>query len=172
MAVVVIMLRAILVAVAALSLVEPTITSGPTSRVTTRSAGACSGSLQLTSTLAQPTVPAYSRADITKGVPELAAIPTTMSSPESSLARRASTEAVTESSAPSTAFHTASRPPAMTACTVPGSVPKVGGHSAASITPSRPLVPAPTKKTLPPRSSDRKTMSAARDMESFCLETA
>ena len=68
--------------------------------------------------------------------------------------------------------HCVSRPPAITACTVSGSVPKVGGHSAASITPSRPLVPAPTKKTLPPRSSDRKTMSAAREMESFSPETA
>ena len=28
--------------------------------------------------------------------------------------------------------------------TISGGVPKVGGHSAASSTPSRPLVPAPT----------------------------
>ena len=47
------------------------------------------------------------------------------------------------SSAPSMARTRASRPPAMIPCTWLGSVPNVGGHSAASRTPSRPLVPAP-----------------------------
>jgi hypothetical protein len=49
----------------------------------------------------------------------------------------------------------ASRPPAMMACTSAGSVLKVGGISADSSRPSRPLVPAPTKMTRPPlRSTD------------------
>jgi len=34
-------------------------------------------------------------------------------------------------------------PPAMTPCTCDGSLWNVGGHSEASSTPSRPLVPAP-----------------------------
>ena len=38
----------------------------------------------------------------------------------------------------------------MIACTSFGLVPKVGGISDASTTPSRPLVPAPTKITRPP----------------------
>ena len=46
--------------------------------------------------------------------------------------------------------NTAAWPPAMIACTVFGDVPKVGGISDASTTPSRPLVPAPTKITRPP----------------------
>jgi hypothetical protein len=48
------------------------------------------------------------------------------------------------SSAPSMARVSASSPPAMTPCTISGSVPKVGGISEASSTPSRPEVPAPT----------------------------
>ena len=47
------------------------------------------------------------------------------------------------SSAPSFARNIASSPPAMMPCTCSGSVRKVGGHSDASSTPSRPLVPAP-----------------------------
>ena len=43
----------------------------------------------------------------------------------------------------SCAVNTASRPPAITATTLPSGIPKVGGHSAASATPSLPLVPAP-----------------------------
>ena len=42
------------------------------------------------------------------------------------------------------------RPPAMIACAVAGSMPNVGGSSAASSTPSLPLVPAPTKISRPP----------------------
>ena len=38
----------------------------------------------------------------------------------------------------------------MIACTASASVPKVGGISADSSTPSRPLVPAPTKTMRPP----------------------
>ena len=52
--------------------------------------------------------------------------------------------AFTSSSAPSTDRTSAGSPPAMMPTTISGGVPKVGGHSAASSTPSRPLVPAPT----------------------------
>ncbi|MND00928.1 hypothetical protein D3C83_197170 [compost metagenome] len=48
------------------------------------------------------------------------------------------------SSAPSCDRKTAFLPPATMARIFDGSVPNVGGHSAASRTPSRPLVPAPT----------------------------
>ena len=48
-----------------------------------------------------------------------------------------------ESSAPSCAMNIASFPPAMTPSTIPGDERNVGGHSLASSTPSRPLVPAP-----------------------------
>ena len=44
---------------------------------------------------------------------------------------------------PSFARNIASFPPAIIPTTISGSVPKVGGHSEASKTPSRPLVPAP-----------------------------
>ncbi len=55
-------------------------------------------------------------------------------------------------------------PPAMIACTRSGSVPKVGGISADSRTPSRPLVPAPTKTMRPPlRSAWRDDLDADRD---------
>ena len=49
----------------------------------------------------------------------------------------------------------------MTAWTSAGGVPNVGGHSAASITPSRPLVPAPTKTSRPPLDSARTMSSMA-----------
>ena len=48
--------------------------------------------------------------------------------------------------------------------TVDGRTPKVGGHSAASSTPSRPLVPAPTKMSRPPPPSARTVRSTARAM--------
>ena len=47
------------------------------------------------------------------------------------------------SSANSTAFLIALSPPAIIPITVSGGTPKVGGHSLASTTPRRPLVPAP-----------------------------
>ena len=56
------------------------------------------------------------------------------------------------------------RPPPSTARMRSGSLPNVGGHSAASSTPSRPLVPAPRNTTRPPPASARATMAGrARD---------
>ena len=60
----------------------------------------------------------------------------------------------------------------MTACTSAGGVSNVGGHSAASITPSRPLVPAPTKTSRPPRDSARTMSSMARPMAGAARPTA
>ena len=47
------------------------------------------------------------------------------------------------SSVVSVARLSAASPPAMMPCTISGGTLKVGGHSEASSTPSRPLVPAP-----------------------------
>ena len=69
------------------------------------------------------------------------------------------------SSAPSTALKTAPSPPAMIPRIWSGSLPKVGGHSAASRMPSRPLVPAPMKKMRRPAPSARAASTAARVIE-------
>ena len=60
------------------------------------------------------------------------------------LASTAAAPSSARSSAPSWARNMAASPPAMIPWTTSGSVRNVGGHSAASSTPSRPLVPAPT----------------------------
>ncbi len=78
------------------------------------------------------------------GVAPLAAIPTTTSRRKTPARRRSLAPFAAESSAPSTAWRRARAPPAITACTMAGGVPNVGGHSAASSTASLPLVPAPT----------------------------
>ena len=76
------------------------------------------------------------------------------------------------SSAPSRERNTAARPPAMMAWTRRGGVPKVGGHSAASSTPRRPLVPAPTKKSRPPPRRASTMRSTARAMAGITRRTA
>ena len=60
----------------------------------------------------------------------------------------------------------------MIACTIRGEVPKVGGISAASTTPRRPLVPAPTKMMRPPFRSACTTISMPCAMRSFSFCTA
>ncbi len=77
------------------------------------------------------------------GVRPDAVRPTTTSRSLTSNARRSPSASVSESSAPSTACVNAACPPAITPMTWSGAVLNVGGHSAASRTPSRPLVPAP-----------------------------
>ncbi|NBP51341.1 MAG: hypothetical protein EBU70_09235 [Actinobacteria bacterium] len=72
-----------------------------------------------------------------------AAMPTTVSSgpmPRRSISARAPSHS---SSRPSLERRSAASPPAITPTTWPGSLMKVGGHSLASRTPRRPLVPAP-----------------------------
>ena len=136
-----------LVAVPALRRVEPVTTSGPTGTVMQTSQVSrisCGGSVQLRKTVRAPRVCARPSAARTNGVVPLAAMPTTTSF---SLIRRSSMAAMPalrSSSAPSMDFTSAGSPPAMIPCTISGGEPKVGGHSEASSTPSRPLVPAPT----------------------------
>ena len=60
----------------------------------------------------------------------------------------------------------------MIACTRSGLVPKVGGISADSSTPSRPLVPAPTKTMRPPLRSACVMISTPTAMRSFSRCTA
>src|SRR5207344_1445647 len=67
---------------------------------------------------------------------------------------------------------TASWPPAMIAWTRSGLVPNVGGISADSRTPSRPLVPAPTNTMRPPFRSELVMMSTPTAMRSFSRFTA
>ena len=63
-------------------------------------------------------------------------------------------------------------PPAMIACTRSGLVPKVGGISADSSTPSRPLVPAPTKMMRPPWRSACVMISTPTAIRCFSRWTA
>ena len=60
----------------------------------------------------------------------------------------------------------------MMAWTMFGLVPNVGGISAASTTPSRPLVPAPTKMIRPPLRSACVMISTPCAMRSFSRWTA
>jgi hypothetical protein len=76
------------------------------------------------------------------------------------------------SSTPSFALRIDVFPPAMIACTSVGSVPKVGGISADSSTPRRPLVPAPTKTMRPPFRSADTIMSTPVAMRAFSFWTA
>src|SRR4029077_2279000 len=63
-------------------------------------------------------------------------------------------------------------PPAMIACTRSELVPNVGGISADSSTPSRPLVPAPTNTIRPPFRSACEMISTPTVMRSFSRCTA
>src|SRR5579863_7208580 len=100
--------------------------------------------LDVTPTVTQPRRFAHARAPSTYGVVPLAAIPTTTSPRFAPALANSRAPFDTESSAPSTAPRSAFAPPAINACTSFGDMPYVGGHSAASSTASRPLVPAPT----------------------------
>ena len=138
-------LRISLVAVPAFRRVEPVRISGPTAAPMVTSASgrpACPG-LHVTKTVRAPSRRASSRPPRTKGVTPHAAMPTSTSSGLKPRSWSAAAPSAGWSSAPSIAVTSASRPPAMMPCTCSGSVPKVGGHSEASSTPSRPLVPAP-----------------------------
>ena len=56
--------------------------------------------------------------------------------------------------------------------TISGGVPNVGGHSAASSTPSRPLVPAPTYSRRPPARNAASIRSMVRAMSARAPATA
>src|SRR6266851_202625 len=140
------MLSAIFCDVPAFSRVDPVNTSGPTSGAITIFASRPTGirKFDVTATVVAPRFRAYFSAPTTYGVVPLAAIPTTTSRRVNFFARKSRSPLPSESSAPSTALVIARLPPAINATTSFGEVPNVGGHSAASSTPIRPLDPAPT----------------------------
>ena len=150
------------VAVPAFSLVEPATTSGPTFRTTTMSASRESSleSLAVNRTVRAPFFLARASAPRAKGVTELAETAITRS--RGRVPRAPRSPSPERSSAPSRARKTAPRPPAMTARTRRGSVPNVGGSSAASSTASLPLVPAPKRKQIPPARNVSRNAAAAR----------
>ena len=165
MAPVVIVLSASLVAVPALSRVEPVTTSGPTgiaSITSTVAAISAGGVLQVRNAVRAPSSRERARAARTNGVVPLAAMPITTSRSETVSSFTASAPATSSSSAPSWLRSSAARPPAITPTTMPGGVPNVGGHSVASSTPSRPLVPAPTYTRRPPAPKATTTRSITR----------
>ena len=137
-------LSASFVALPALSRVLPVSTSGPVSR-TMRWSHPSGDSMGTHATKAVVAPHAFARRTAPRGygVVPPAAIPTTVSS--GPIARRSiSARAPSHSSSrPSLERRSAPSPPAITPTTWPGSLMKVGGHSLASSTPSRPLVPAP-----------------------------
>ena len=158
------MLRTSLVVVPAFNRVDPASTSGPGHGAMTTSARSRERpAWQATSTLRAPRPRAATSPASTNGVRPLAEMPTT-TSPRRTRERTARRAARASSSAPSRERNTAARPPAMMAWTRRGGVPKVGGHSAASSTPRRPLVPAPTKNSRPPPRSASTIRSTARAM--------
>src|SRR6266550_1263354 len=135
-----------LVAVPAFILLDPAMTSGPTSITMATSAARASAESGLH---VIATVPATWRslfapsiASTTYGARPLAEIATTTSPAVARTARSRRPRGA--SSAPSIDMRSAWSPPAMIPVTSSGSTPKVGGISLASRTPSRPLVPAPT----------------------------
>ena len=132
--------------VPAFNRVDPVSTSGPTSGAITIFASRPTGmrKFDVTATVIALRARAYFNAPTTYGVVPLAAIPTTTSRRVNLFARKSRAPFRSESSVPSTALVIARRPPAINACTSFGEVPNVGGHSAASSTPIRPLDPAPT----------------------------
>ncbi|CAO0837139.1 hypothetical protein SMICM17S_12175 [Streptomyces microflavus] len=140
-----IMLRTSFWAVPAFSRVEPVSSSGPVtiSRPCSAAAASAESALQERPMVRAPCARACSTAPIAYGVRPEAEIPTTVSSALSFSASRSAAASSLLSSAPSTAFTMADGPPAISPTTSEGSVLKVGGHSLASSTPSRPAVPAP-----------------------------
>lgn len=137
-----------LVAVPAFMRVLPVSTSGPVAGVIAISA-ACARAdpgTQLNPTVSAPKLFAYSIAPSTYGVRPLAAMPTRVSGLPSSAnpaAARSRAPSSGESSECSLDSRSAESPPAINPWTNSAGTEKVGGHSLASSTPSRPLVPAP-----------------------------
>ncbi len=146
MVIVEIMLSTNFCAVPDLSLVDPATTSGPTwtSMACSAASDRTAPALHDRPTVRAPRLLASRTAATTNGVRPLAATPTTTSAGPMRSAAIASAPAAASSSAPSTAPPSAVLPPAMMAPTSSGGVENVGGHSAASMTATRPAVPAPT----------------------------
>ena len=126
----------------------------------------------VTNTIFTPTRRARVNAPRTNWVMPLAEMPTRTSLLDRRSRRTARPPSSKLSSTPSRDLKNASRPPAMIACTSWAGVLNVGGISAASRTPSRPLVPAPTKTSRPPLPNASVIRSAAMAMRSFSRCTA
>ena len=173
-ATVVSMLSTILVAVPAFSRVEPAMTSGPTAGEMTMSTKVCSSvpGQQVRKTILTPFRRARVSAPRTNCVIPLAEMPTSTSLRVG--CRRATARAPSSklSSTPACDRKNAARPPAMIAWTRCIGVLNVGPISAASRTPSRPLVPAPTKIRRPPLWSEAVMRSEAVAMRAFSRATA
>ena len=146
MAPVLMMLRAIFVAVPAFNRVDPAMISGPVANLTARSTLmlALWFGLHVSKIVLAPTARARLSAPSTNGVRPLAEIPMTRSRPLTSRSSIARAPFLSSSSAASMLRRNALLPPAMIPWIKSDGVPKVGGISAASSTPKRPLVPAPT----------------------------
>ena len=126
----------------------------------------------VTPTVTAPRLRPNSSAPSTYRVVPLAESPTTTSRRDTPARRRSRLPSAAESSAPSSACRSARMPPATTACTIRGGVPNVGGHSAASRTARRPLVPAPTYRRRPPRRNDFTIASTALEIAGSSRRTA
>src|SRR3569833_1986106 len=138
--------RTTFVAVPALRRVAPAITSGPvTTSITTSATGAVSSrAAHASKMVAARRKRAYSSALRMNGVAAEVVTQQTTSDGPTAIRRIRPSASRALSSAPSTARVSAPGPPAITAATRDGGRPKVGTHSAASIVPRRPEVPAPT----------------------------
>lgn len=140
------MLRAALVAEPALRRVEPVMTSGPVERKMTRVSESEAGTgehVRRARVGREGSEAAQSSAPRTKGVVPPAAMPRRASRLVRERAVSSGSAPAGLSSRPSLERRSAGSPPAMMPMTRSGEVQKVGGHSEASRTPRRPLVPAP-----------------------------
>ena len=146
MAAVEMMLSTIFCTVPAFSRVEPAMTSGPVRISIGNWASAPIGVflLQARQAVSAPTSLARRIAPMTYGVRPLAEMPRTASRSPTPSRSSASAPAVGSSSTFSWAEPNASCPPAMMAAIMPSGTLNVGAASAASSTPIRPAVPAPT----------------------------
>ena len=167
------MFSTILVAVPALRRVEPAISSGPTAGAICRSTKFCSSEpgQQVTKMIFAPALRARVRPPRTNGVMPLADTPMTTSAAEAQPADAAGAFFVVVLDAFLGLEHRllAAGHDRLDGL---GGVPKVGGISAASTTPSRPLVPAPMKMTRPPLRSAWVMISMPCAIRSFSFWTA
>ena len=168
------MFSTILVAVPAFNRVDPAMTSGPTSgaMITSTNVWSSLPGQHVTKTIFTFDRRARVSAPRTNWVMPLADIPTSTSRLVRRSRRTARPPSSKLSSTPSRGLKNASRPPAINACTSGAGVLNDVGISAASSTPRRPLVPAPTKTSRPPLRNASVMRSAAMAMRSFSRCTA
>ena len=147
------------------------ITSGPVSQHITTFAKSCVTRFAEIIAVKAPFWRALRRPARTNGVCPLAAMPITQSISPARHSSTARAPSPSPSSSPSCAQNTAFVPPAILTWSQSGAVPNVGGHSAASITAIRALVPAARYKTRPPRGYCSTKKSTTRAMAGISLRT-